>query len=204
MDAHEESTRKGDEKTGYLKQTNGDATAIGRHSIASRTSQDSYDSALGDDADVDDLDPLNNEMDNAEVHRRRKAQLAAKGAHGERNGSITNKASLSNGMVDYPSRSGGDDIEMEEIDDEEGLSDDEETGLTKIDKRRRKRRRRTTTDLDARIGGSAMTADQEQKLADKAVWRALVINVILIASWYFFSLSLSIVSEVRRWGGANF
>ena len=192
MDAHESSTEKGDEKTGR-PDTNAGASVVRRNTVTSHTSLDSYDSALGDDADVDDLDPLNDEMDNAEIHRRKKAQLAANGAY---RGRKEHKATP-NGVTgpEYQSMPRSEDLEMEDLGNDEGLSDDEETGLTKIDKRRRKRRRRATTDLDARIGGSTMTANQEQKLADKAVLRSMIINVILIGSWYFFSLTLSIVGH---------
>ena len=197
MDARRTSPRKGEEQTGLPDQKGRYVGHDRRNSTTSHTSLDSYDSALGDDADVDDLDPLNPEMDSAEVHRRKKAQMVANGGLHGRKEPEDDKSIVPNGTKDhesdFSSTSRGDDMEMEELDDEEGLSDDEETGLTKIDKRKRKRRRRTTTGLDVRIGGSTMTAKQEQKIADKAVLRSLIINIILIGSWYFFSLSLSIV-----------
>ena len=198
MDAHNSSIRKGEEQSGFPDQETRDAGHNRRNSTFSHTSFDSYDSALGDDVGVEDLDPLNPEMDSAEIHRRKKAQLVANGGLHGRKEHESDKPLVPNGTKgpesDLSPVFKGEDMEMEELGDEEGLSDDEETGLTKIDKRKRKKRRRTTIGLDARIGGSTMTAKQEQKIADKAVLRSLIINIILIGSWYFFSLSLSIVS----------
>lgn len=196
MDVHETSTRAGEEPTRPLNQTISHTGHRRRPSTASHASLDSYDSALGDDADVDDLDPLNPDMDATEFHRRKKAQLKASGEAHSKKSHERNKRVTANGVKGHPSDSSGspiEDLEMEEMRDEDGLLDDEETGLTRVDKKRRKRRRRRDTDLDARIGGGGMTAKQEQKIADKAVLRSLIVNIMLIGSWYFFSLSLSIV-----------
>lgn len=76
---------------------------------------------------------------------------------------------------------------------EEDLHDDEETGLTKKDKRRKRAKRRRNTRLDQRIARDKIT-DEERKEADQDVFRKLVINAVLIGLWYLFSLSISLVS----------
>ena len=197
MDAHKPNPRKGEEHTGPPDQKERGSGHSRQESTASHTSLDSYDSALGNDADVDDLDLLNPEMDSAEIHRRKKAQMIASGGlHGRKEHEDVQPLlpnEIKSRDSDFFPTFRGEDMEMEDLGDEQGLSDDEETGLTKAEKRKRTGRRRTTTGLDARIGGNTMTAKQEQEIADKAVLRSLIINVILIGSWYFFSLSLSIV-----------
>lgn len=73
---------------------------------------------------------------------------------------------------------------------------DEETGLTTSQKRQRRRRRRQRRKLDARIADtkSSRYAIFQLGLADRNVLRKLLVNVGLILMWYFFSLSISIVS----------
>jgi solute carrier family 35 protein C2 len=87
-----------------------------------------------------------------------------------------------------------DDVELGAISDDEGLQDDEETGLTGKDKQRRKKRRRRNTLLDQRIGGDGRATADEKKEANKSVIKSILINVSLIGLWYLFSLSISIVS----------
>jgi solute carrier family 35, member C2 len=90
--------------------------------------------------------------------------------------------------------SASDDVELSAVSDDEGLQDDEETGLTGKDKQKRKRRRRRNTLLDQRIAGEARVTDEEKKEATKSVVKNSLINVCLIGLWYLFSLSISIVS----------
>lgn len=73
---------------------------------------------------------------------------------------------------------------------------DEETGLTASQKRQRRRRRRQRRKLDARIADVKSTryAFLQLGLADRNVAKKLSINASLILMWYFFSLSISIVS----------
>lgn len=73
---------------------------------------------------------------------------------------------------------------------------DEETGLTASQKRQRRRRRRQRRKLDARIADtkSSRYAIFQLGLADRNVLRKLLVNAGLILLWYFFSLSISIVS----------
>lgn len=76
---------------------------------------------------------------------------------------------------------------------DEDLHDDEETGLTRKDKRRKREKRRRNTRLDNRIARENLT-EQERKEASQTVVRKIVINGVLIGLWYFFSLSISLVS----------
>jgi solute carrier family 35 protein C2 len=78
---------------------------------------------------------------------------------------------------------------------DEDLQDDEETGLTRKDKQRRQKKRSRNTQLDQRIARDRKDiSKEERKEADKAVFRSLIVNVVLILLWYLFSLSISIVS----------
>lgn len=85
---------------------------------------------------------------------------------------------------------------------DEDLHDDEETGLTRKDKRRKREKRRRNTRLDNRIARENLT-EQERKEASQTVVRKIVINGVLIGLWYFFSLSISLVSctcpTLRPW-----
>lgn len=76
---------------------------------------------------------------------------------------------------------------------DEDLHDDEETGLTKKDRKRKRAKKRRNTRLDNRIARSKIT-DEERKEADQTVARNLAINCVLIGLWYLFSLSISLVS----------
>jgi solute carrier family 35 protein C2 len=74
---------------------------------------------------------------------------------------------------------------------------DEETGLTANQKRQRRRRRRQRRKLDARIADVKSTRSIFQLgLADRNVVKKLSVNAGLILMWYFFSLSISIVSDL--------
>lgn len=87
------------------------------------------------------------------------------------------------------------DVELEDLsEEEEGLQDDEETGLTGKDKGRRKDRRRRNTLMDQRIAGEPQITAEEKKEADQNVLKRGFVNGVLIGLWYLFSLSISIVS----------
>jgi solute carrier family 35 protein C2 len=74
------------------------------------------------------------------------------------------------------------------------LQDDEETGLTRKDKQRRQKKRSRNTQLDQRIVRDKKDiSTEERKEADKAVFKSLMFNGVLILLWYLFSLSISIV-----------
>lgn len=77
---------------------------------------------------------------------------------------------------------------------DEDLHDDEETGLTKKDRKRKQSKRRRNTRLDQRIARDKLS-DEERKQADQNVIKRLVVNGALIGLWYLFSLSISLVSS---------
>lgn len=183
-----------------------------------KTSLDGQDSPLGSDTDGDTSD-----MD-GDAYRRRRAQLMA----GLGNGNVGEKKlgrkhvrrkgpaapgdehkhaayfSDDGHGSDFSSISTSDDVELSHMASDDALSDDEETGLTRNDKEHRKRRRRKHTRIDARIAGNIKTAHQEQQEADRSVLKSMIINVLLILSWYLFSLSISIVSENRRYSANSY
>lgn len=100
-----------------------------------------------------------------------------------------------NNASDFSSHCTSDDVELRSISTEDDMTDDEEAGLNAQDKSHRRRRRKKNTQLDQRVVGVDQTSAQEKSKADKNVIQALLINALLIASWYLFSLSISIVSE---------
>ena len=87
------------------------------------------------------------------------------------------------------------DMELRCLETEGDTSDDEETGLTNNDWRHWKKRRKREVDLDSRMGGSSHAFKDSQKVADRSVIKALLLNSLLVALWYLFSLSISIVSN---------
>lgn len=102
---------------------------------------------------------------------------------------------------------GANDSEQDSLSDEgkdryefsdEDLHDDEEAGLTGSERRRKRKKRAHNTQLDQRIvrdnRGDVITSE-EIKEADKSVIKRLLINGSLIGLWYFFSLSISLVSS---------
>lgn len=97
---------------------------------------------------------------------------------------------------DFSSRCTSDDFELQIISTDDEMTDDEEIGLTAQDKRHRTRRRRKNTQLDQRVIGIDKASNEEKSKADKNVLQALLINALLIASWYIFSLSISIVGYI--------
>lgn len=86
---------------------------------------------------------------------------------------------------------------------DEDLHDDEETGLTKKDKRRKDQKKRRNTQLDQRIARGGDITAEEKKEADQNVVKKLVINASLILLWYIFSLSISLVSSSFTWPRDN-
>lgn len=99
--------------------------------------------------------------------------------------------------TDQFSLSNRDSVEMSALSDEEiGLiRDDEEAGLTAKERRQRARlRRQQRRELDSRIDTNI--SDDGKRAADRNVIRKLSINVVLILLWYFFSLSISVVSAM--------
>lgn len=106
---------------------------------------------------------------------------AAAGAAGTEGGG--SGGATSSGTTDYSEWSGDDD----------DLRDDEETGLTRKERDRRRQAKRRNTLLDQRIAPEKMSMDE--KGSEETVGRAVLINAGLIALWYIFSLSISLVSR---------
>lgn len=102
----------------------------------------------------------------------------AAGTEGEGSGGAT-----SSGTTDFSEGSG----------DDEDLRDDEETGLTRKERDRRRRAKRRNTLLDQRIAPEKMSMDEKGE-PDETFVRTMLINAGLIALWYIFSLSISLVS----------
>lgn len=75
------------------------------------------------------------------------------------------------------------DVELDHMVSGDGLSDDEETGLTKGDRRRRRRKKRRHTLMDERIAVGAEAEKQERKIADKSIATKLLVNAVLIGLW---------------------
>lgn len=83
--------------------------------------------------------------------------------------------------------------ELDALDSDDDL--DVETGLPTEERRKFLRKQRRQNDLDARIAGvPGQLSKDEKKEADKNVIRKLTANAVLIGLWYFFSLSISLVS----------
>lgn len=110
---------------------------------------------------------------------------------------IHEEPKASDALLDEDSKSTSEDLEMDNLTDD-GLQDDEETGLTGKDRGRRNSKRRRNTLLDQRIAGDVKITAEEKKEADQNVLKNSVINGILIGLWYLFSLSISIVSFPLR------
>ena len=123
--------------------------------------------------------------------QRRKAPSGSRDLSGREH---TNYSSDDGESSDFSSRTASDDVELKNLSSDLDFTEDEEAGLAKKDLGRRKRRRRRNTLLKDRVIGAPSVSKQDQDSADRSVIRALLINALLIASWYAFSLSISIVS----------
>lgn len=85
---------------------------------------------------------------------------------------------------------------------DDDLHSDEETGLSNKERARRQKKRQRITQLGQRIVRDKSISAEERQEADKDVVRRLFVNMVLILLWYFFSLSISLVSRLRprtRW-----
>ncbi|KAF2147392.1 uncharacterized protein K452DRAFT_217152 [Aplosporella prunicola CBS 121167] len=88
-----------------------------------------------------------------------------------------------------------DDVEMGKLYEDEGLEDDEETGLTSNDRRIRRNRKRRNTRLDERIVGDVAISKEEEKVASAALAKSICANGALVGLWYLFSISISIYNK---------
>ncbi|KAI9751762.1 MAG: Triose-phosphate Transporter, partial [Candelina submexicana] len=95
-------------------------------------------------------------------------------------------------MLDHSSQSTSEDVELNSMSDD---SADEEMGLTGKGRGDRRRKKRRNTKLDRRIAGESKIPNGVQKQADQSVVRKSIVNAILIGSWYFFALSISLYNK---------
>ncbi|PSK46336.1 hypothetical protein B9Z65_5304 [Elsinoe australis] len=93
------------------------------------------------------------------------------------------------------SRESSSDWEMQDIYSDDGLEDDEETGLTDADKRKRRRRKRRNTRLDERVAHDHVEETDEKKIAYQTLVKESLINALLILMWYSFSIGISVFNK---------
>lgn len=202
---HDHSNEHEREQDG-TDQTGGHSPLPARHSSSLNSPSSSQDFAGGDSY----VHPPTPEMDGSADGRRRRRTLIGDedesgdgnarrkfGSQRRRKGSSRDPHGAdSDESSDFSSRSASDDVELHHIVSEDEWTDDEETGLAKKDNRGRNRRRRKNTLLDQRIIRDSRTSKLDTaKSADRSVLWASFVNTLLIGSWYFFSLSISIVSQ---------
>ena len=214
MDADKCPQGEEEEQAGHLHSTEQTSKFTATAKSSPRSSIDGQNSAAGTDADAD---LLSSDMDRAgDGYRRRRAQLmngmengkarrksSSKkhyhrhrnaGAPDEENKQLVYSSDESNGS-DFSSRTTSEDFELDHLAAEDSLGVDEETGLTKKDKNHRKRRRRKAVRMDERFAGNVGASKQNATNTHREIYKAWLINALLVASWYAFSLSISIVSE---------
>ena len=130
-------------------------------------------------------------------HARKMRRRSTDAVHEE--GLRRNDSWLSDGFLPGGSPQSSSD---EELDGRDGrsLDDDEETGLTENERHRRWKRKRRINTLDSRIVGldGRQLSAMEKDLMNQSILRKSIINAGLIGLWYFFSLSISIVSFSQR------
>ncbi|KAG9248526.1 triose-phosphate transporter family-domain-containing protein [Calycina marina] len=154
-----------------------------------------------------DINPTQNMVPEGSGHRRRKSSLlgsivtdvqaSAKRSRTKSPPTGGNSSSIQEESKpgDGGDTSSNDRLELEDLSEEDGLQDDEETGLTGKNRAKRKRRKRRNTLLDHRIAGEAQVTAEEKKEADQNVLKRSLVNALLIGLWYIFSLSISIYNK---------
>ena len=213
MDTNKGPRREEEEQAGQHPITEYYSNLSGKAKSLQRSSVDSQDSTTGTNADAD----LSSDMDGAgDGYRRRKAQLTnalekgdrrrssgkkhiyryrnAPGASDEENKQLVYSSDQGHDS-DFSSRTTSEDFELDHLTAEDPFSDDAEAGMTKKDKTHRKRRRRRAVRMDERFAGNVKAPKPNNQSTYSAIYKAGLINALLIASWYAFSLSISIVSE---------
>lgn len=210
MDTDKEPRREEKEQAGQHRTTENNSDLSGKAKSLRRSSIDSQDSSAGTDADAD----LSSDMDGAgDGYRRRRAQLTnALGSGGRRKSSgkkhidrYRNAPDEENKQMvyssdqghdsDFSSRTTSEDFELDHLTAEDPFNDDAEAGMTKKDKIHRKRRRRKAIRMDERFAGNVKAPKPTSQSTYSALYKAGLVNALLVASWYAFSLSISIVSE---------
>ena len=75
------------------------------------------------------------------------------------------------------------DIELDPLVGENNVADDEEVGLAKKERKKRQWRKRRNTRLDERVVTITHASKDEDQIADTAVVKRSLINVVLIGLW---------------------
>lgn len=116
-------------------------------------------------------------------HHRRLSSVTPRRAIRREN---TNDIAIASGSEDEVSASPASANDILEMND---INSDEETGLSS------KERRRNTVQprYHSHDGRPGPLSSYEKRLADRDVLKQLIINAILIASWYLFATSISVV-----------
>lgn len=139
--------------------------------------------------------PLMDEQDGTTQARRRSSSLAGAvvavksggGKHRrKRSAGIIEgdeRGSASDSDQSDSSKSDSTDFELDDMASDEGLEDDEETGLTRQDRQRRRRRKKNNTRLDQRIVEDDKYKKEEEKLANQSVLHSILINTLLVCLW---------------------
>lgn len=214
MDTHKEPRAEGEEQTEPHRNTVDSSSLSATANALHRSGIDSQGPSAGTDADAD---LLPSDMDGAgEGHRRRRARMMkglenedarressgkkhvrrhrnASGASDEENKQLMYSSDESPGS-DFSSRTTSEDFELDRLTAEDPFSDDTEAGMTKKDQKRRKKRRRKALRMDERFAGDIKASTPNGKFSYSAIYTVWLVNALLVASWYAFSLSISIVS----------
>ena len=215
MDADKRPQREEEEQAKHRDSSERTSKLPGR--LHSRWKQ-SIDSQYSTASTNTDADLLLSDMDGAgDGYRRRRAQLMddldnenarrkksrrkhphryrnASGASDEENKQLVYTSEEGHGS-DFSSRTTSDDFELDHLTAEGPFGDDPETGMMKKDQKRRKRRRRKAARMGEIFAGSIKTSKPSREFTYREMYQAWLINALLVASWYAFSLSISIVSD---------
>ena len=214
MDADKENQEEEEEQAVHHHSTEQRSKLSGRATSFPRSSIDSQGSAAGMGADADlpsdtegtrdgyrrpRAQPMANlengivsKHDSSKKHSRRHRNVS--GAPDEENKQLVYSSDEGHGS-EFSSRTTSEDFELDHLAADDPFSDDEETEMAKKYERRRKRRRRKAGRMDERFPGDMEASKPDKQSTYRQIYRAWIINALLVASWYVFSLSISIVSE---------
>jgi solute carrier family 35, member C2 len=142
-------------------------------------------------------------MESAHTRRRSSSGLVGLGISANHKNGRRHQRTRSENIVEANEDEGGllTDGDLSDKDDEDfanwdddSLEDDEETGLTGTERKARAEKKRRGTRLSDRVASGDLKLDSEQS-AHQSFLRDSLVNIILICLWYFFSISISVVSS---------
>ena len=147
-------------------------------------------------------------MDSSLAHRWQKSQIKPRDSNEEsvaKNGRWTNRNKTEQTLP--PSRRSDDghgsetsslsmidEVELDHWPSPGAALDDEEAALTRDDNQYHPGRWKKRTDVEGRTASRLRASKLGQKIADRSVMKTLFLNSLLVASWYLFSLSISLAS----------